>query len=63
MFDFFIFFNCHIYIYSYSELFLPFLFSPFLQNNASRLAQAAESENVCHSFQSFNTCYKDTGLW
>lgn len=32
-------------------------------NNASRLAQAASIENLCHSFQSFNTCYKDTGLW
>jgi len=19
--------------------------------------------DLCHSFQSFNTCYKDTGLW
>lgn len=19
--------------------------------------------NLCHSFQSFNTCYTDTGLW
>lgn len=32
-------------------------------NNASRLAQAAATENMGHSFQSFNTCYKDTGLW
>ncbi|KPI91779.1 Mitochondrial-processing peptidase subunit beta [Papilio xuthus] len=32
-------------------------------NNASYLARAAASENLCHSFQSFNTCYKDTGLW
>lgn len=21
------------------------------------------SIELCHSFQSFNTCYKDTGLW
>lgn len=32
-------------------------------NNASYLARAASTENLCHSFQSFNTCYKDTGLW
>ncbi|XP_038208026.1 mitochondrial-processing peptidase subunit beta [Zerene cesonia] len=32
-------------------------------NNASVLAQASSIENLCHSFQSFNTCYKDTGLW
>ncbi|CAK1544454.1 unnamed protein product [Leptosia nina] len=32
-------------------------------NNASFLARAASIENLCHSFQSFNTCYKDTGLW
>merc|ERR1712002_1182540 len=31
-------------------------------NNASNLAQAAVIGNLCHSFQSFNTCYKDTGL-
>jgi len=32
-------------------------------NNASRLAQKAYKEDLVHSFQSFNTCYKDTGLW
>merc|ERR1712142_339612 len=32
-------------------------------HNASNLAQAAVIGNLCHSFQSFNTCYKDTGLW
>lgn len=32
-------------------------------NNASFLARAASVENLAHSFQSFNTCYKDTGLW
>ncbi|XP_052867516.1 mitochondrial-processing peptidase subunit beta [Anopheles cruzii] len=32
-------------------------------NNASKLAVAAATDNLCHSFQSFNTCYKDTGLW
>ncbi|XP_054276102.1 mitochondrial-processing peptidase subunit beta [Macrosteles quadrilineatus] len=32
-------------------------------NNASRLAKAAAEDNLAHSFQSFNTCYKDTGLW
>lgn len=29
----------------------------------SSLAQASMEENLCVSFQSFNTCYKDTGLW
>merc|ERR1712038_704112 len=32
-------------------------------NNSSRLAQIAAERNLCHSFQAFNTCYKDTGLW
>ncbi|KAL9891950.1 ubiquinol-cytochrome c reductase core protein 1 [Glossina fuscipes fuscipes] len=32
-------------------------------NNASNLARACAEDNLCHSFQSFNTCYKDTGLW
>lgn len=32
-------------------------------NNASNLARASAESNLCHSFQSFNTCYKDTGLW
>ncbi|XP_031827376.1 ubiquinol-cytochrome c reductase core protein 1 [Nomia melanderi] len=32
-------------------------------NNANHLAQAAAYEGMCHSYQSFNTCYKDTGLW
>lgn len=32
-------------------------------SNASRLAIAAATDNLAHSFQSFNTCYKDTGLW
>ncbi|XP_039286703.1 mitochondrial-processing peptidase subunit beta [Nilaparvata lugens] len=32
-------------------------------NNASSIARAAASEGLAHSFQSFNTCYKDTGLW
>lgn len=32
-------------------------------NNANRLARFADSLDLCHSFQSFNTCYKDTGLW
>jgi len=35
------------------------------QNATSRLAmEAATDPHKCfHSFQSFNTCYKDTGLW
>lgn len=32
-------------------------------NNANRLARFADSLDLVHSFQSFNTCYKDTGLW
>jgi processing peptidase subunit beta len=32
-------------------------------NLASRLAQHSAVSNLCHSFQSFNTCYTDTGLW
>merc|ERR1711990_526234 len=32
-------------------------------HNASRLAQYCADKNFCTSFQSFNTCYKDTGLW
>lgn len=32
-------------------------------NNASHLATAATESNLAHSFQSFNTCYTDTGLW
>ncbi|KAF4519949.1 hypothetical protein B566_EDAN015041 [Ephemera danica] len=31
--------------------------------HSSGLAQAAAQANLAHSFQSFNTCYKDTGLW
>lgn len=30
---------------------------------ASRLASLCSKENICYSFQSFNTCYTDTGLW
>ncbi|XP_015523395.1 mitochondrial-processing peptidase subunit beta [Neodiprion pinetum] len=32
-------------------------------NNASNLAKASAEMGLCHSYQSFNTCYKDTGLW
>ncbi|CAD7084923.1 unnamed protein product [Hermetia illucens] len=32
-------------------------------NNASNLARVSAESGLCHSFQSFNTCYKDTGLW
>ncbi|XP_011497091.1 PREDICTED: mitochondrial-processing peptidase subunit beta isoform X2 [Ceratosolen solmsi marchali] len=32
-------------------------------NNATNLARIAASGELCHSYQSFNTCYKDTGLW
>uniref|UniRef100_A0A670J3Y8 Mitochondrial-processing peptidase subunit beta n=1 Tax=Podarcis muralis TaxID=64176 RepID=A0A670J3Y8_PODMU len=45
--------------YSTPNIFL----SLFQQNLSSKLAQVACHGNVCHSFQSFNTCYTDTGLW
>uniref|UniRef100_A0A4W4HD54 Mitochondrial-processing peptidase subunit beta n=1 Tax=Electrophorus electricus TaxID=8005 RepID=A0A4W4HD54_ELEEL len=32
-------------------------------NLSSKLAQVACQGSLCHSFQSFNTCYTDTGLW
>ncbi|XP_075589241.1 ubiquinol-cytochrome c reductase core protein 1 [Dermatophagoides farinae] len=32
-------------------------------NSFSYLAQTSIQQDLCNSFQSFNTCYKDTGLW
>lgn len=32
-------------------------------NVYSKLAHEVAVKNLCHSFLSFNTCYKDTGLW
>ncbi|KAK6626623.1 hypothetical protein RUM44_009099 [Polyplax serrata] len=32
-------------------------------NNSSQLVENVAYTNSAHSFQSFNTCYKDTGLW
>lgn len=32
-------------------------------NIYSKLAHNAGAKNLCHNFLSFNTCYKDTGLW
>jgi len=32
-------------------------------NHASPLAAGSAEAGLCHSFQSFNTCYTDTGLW
>jgi len=32
-------------------------------NIGSKLAQMSGQHNLCHSFQAFNTCYADTGLW
>ena len=32
-------------------------------NLASQLAARCSQQNLCHSFQAFNTCYTDTGLW
>ncbi|KAI0990361.1 hypothetical protein GJ496_000110 [Pomphorhynchus laevis] len=32
-------------------------------NVSSRLGQQVADNNLCHSFQAFNTCYYDTGLW
>lgn len=33
------------------------------KQNATTLARASAEGDLCHSYQSFNTCYKDTGLW
>ncbi|CAH1107519.1 unnamed protein product [Psylliodes chrysocephalus] len=33
------------------------------KQNATNLARASGEGDLCHSYQSFNTCYKDTGLW
>lgn len=33
------------------------------ENLAGRLASNSAKGNLCHSFQAFNTCYTDTGLW
>lgn len=33
------------------------------KQNATQLARASAEGDLCHSYQSFNTCYKDTGLW
>ncbi|GAB1609670.1 mitochondrial-processing peptidase subunit beta-like [Argonauta hians] len=30
---------------------------------AGRLASNSAKGNLCHSFQAFNTCYTDTGMW
>lgn len=32
-------------------------------NLPSKMAAICASDNFCHSFQSFNTNYTDTGLW
>ncbi|GIZ01612.1 mitochondrial-processing peptidase subunit beta [Caerostris extrusa] len=32
-------------------------------NIYSKLAHKVAAKNLCHNFLSFNTCYKDTGLW
>ncbi|XP_018328695.1 mitochondrial-processing peptidase subunit beta [Agrilus planipennis] len=33
------------------------------KQNATKLARVSAEDDLCHSYQSFNTCYKDTGLW
>ncbi|KRT85250.1 Peptidase, partial [Oryctes borbonicus] len=33
------------------------------KQNATVLARQSAEGDLCHSFQGFNTCYKDTGLW
>lgn len=33
------------------------------KNQSSRLATIATENKLCHSFQTFNTCYSDTGLF
>ena len=30
---------------------------------ATRLGYQAMQHNLCYSYQAFNTCYTDTGLW
>ncbi|OAF68839.1 hypothetical protein A3Q56_03359 [Intoshia linei] len=35
----------------------------FQQSPASNIAKYCDSQNVGYSFQSFNTCYSNTGLW
>lgn len=37
--------------------------SPSLQHLSSRLAALAVEHKLCHSFQTFNTSYSDTGLF
>ena len=32
-------------------------------NHGSNLAAWSDEARLCHSFQSFHTCYTDTGLW
>ena len=32
-------------------------------NLSNNLANECVQHNLCHSFQAFNTCYTDTGLW
>lgn len=33
------------------------------KQNATPLARMSAEDEMCHSYQSFNTCYKDSGLW
>lgn len=49
------------YLSKLSEILDDFFFP--LQNLSSKLAQLTCHGNLCHSFQSFNTSYTDTGLW
>lgn len=37
--------------------------SPVGRNSASKLAQVIAEQDLAHSFMTFNTCYKDTGLF
>lgn len=37
--------------------------SPIGRNSASKLAQKVAEEGLAHSYMTFNTCYKDTGLF
>ena len=32
-------------------------------NVMNQLAQRCSESDLCHSYQAFNTCYTDTGLW
>merc|ERR1719316_1706831 len=42
---------------------IPLMVANTLIGNWDRSMGGGADNSFCHSFQSFNTCYKDTGLW